>query len=78
MIEPFEDVERYEVLAGAVANTDAGAISRAAVSGRAGEYALRLAFTRQRAGLPLAGFRPRSASTDLPVLASESFLDATK
>jgi len=76
--EPFEDVDRYEVLTGVVAAQDPGALSRGQVSGRGGEYVARLAFTRQRSGAPLVGFRLRGAAEALPVVVSESFLIAAK
>jgi ABC-type lipoprotein release transport system permease subunit len=78
VIEPFEDVDRYEVLSGAVAQADVGALSRAPVNGRSGQYAARLAFTRQRSGAPIVGLRPRGIAGGLPVLVSESFLTTAK
>ncbi|MGH2583677.1 MAG: ABC transporter permease, partial [Dehalococcoidia bacterium] len=79
VIEPFEDVDRYEVVSGVTASADAGSLSRAPVSGRDGQYAARLAFLRQRGGaVPLVGFRIRGGGDALPVLVSDSFLDVAK
>jgi putative ABC transport system permease protein len=78
VVEPFEDVDRYEVVTGVIAAQDSGSLSRSPVTGRSGQFAARLAFLRQRGGLPLVGFRTRSGSDRLPLLVSDSFLDATK
>jgi ABC-type lipoprotein release transport system permease subunit len=83
VIEPFEDIDRYELITGASSQPETGTLSRAPVTGRneqgatSNEYAARLVFVRQRGGLPLFGFRARGSGEDLPVLVSASFLEAT-
>jgi putative ABC transport system permease protein len=77
VIEPFEDIDRYELITGATNQPETGTLSRAPVTGRGGEYAARLVFVRQRGGIPLFGFRPRGSGEQLPVLVSASFLEAT-
>ncbi|MGE3601602.1 MAG: FtsX-like permease family protein, partial [Dehalococcoidia bacterium] len=76
VIEPFEDVDKYELVSGVTAAEDVGSLSRTPVNGRDGEFAARLAFVRQRNGLPLVGFRMRGSGDRLPILVSSSFLDA--
>ncbi len=78
IIEKFEDVDRYEPITGAALNADAGAVSRAEVAGRTGGFAARIAFTRLRGAPLVVGLRVRGSFDTLPVIASQSFLDATK
>jgi ABC-type lipoprotein release transport system permease subunit len=75
VVEPFEDVDKYELVSGVTAATDVGSLSRSPVNGRDGQFAARLAFVRQRNGLPLVGFRMRGSGERLPVLVSNSFLE---
>lgn len=76
VVEPFEDVDRYELVSGVTAATDVGSLSRTPVNGRDGQFAARLAFLRQRNGLPLVGIRTRGSGDRLPLLVSDSFLTA--
>jgi ABC-type antimicrobial peptide transport system permease subunit len=76
VIEPFDDVGNYELIKGITQAGDPGSLARAALEGERTGSGARLSFIRGRGGSPLVSFRGVRDSRPLPVLASNSFLDA--
>lgn len=75
IIEPFDDISRYELVKGVTTVGDPGALARAqAENGRSGPVA-RVNFIRGRSGSPLVAFRTLRDSRPLPVLADKKFLE---
>ncbi|MBI2765114.1 MAG: FtsX-like permease family protein [Chloroflexi bacterium] len=78
VIEPFDDLARYELITGASEVASPGAFSRGDASGgRAGAVA-RLTFTRGTKGATLVGLRAASDQRPLPVLVDQKFLSTWK
>jgi len=75
VLDGFEAVEHYEILAGATLDGDPGALSRgAAPNGRTGSVA-QLSFIRGRGGSPTVAFRVAGDSRPLPIIADQRFLE---
>jgi ABC-type lipoprotein release transport system permease subunit len=78
VIEPFESIDRYELMKGVSQTGDAGAFSRApAVLGREGSV-VRVQFVRGRLQSPVIAFRAIGEGRPLPVLVSGGFLSEQK
>lgn len=75
VVEPFENLNVYETIAGSSPNTEPAQLSRAEGDVRGGQYAARLLFTREPAGSTLIGLQVGGAAQTIPVLASTSFFD---
>jgi len=78
IVDPLDDIGRYESIAGASTTAEPGALSRAEVAGRRSPYAARIAFTRQRGMPTIVGLRLRGGAVTVPILASQSFIDSAK
>ena len=78
VIEPFDSIDRYELVKGVSQLGDPGALSRApGVKGRDGSVA-RVQFVRGRTGATLISFRTIRDSRALPAVVSQKFLDVQK
>lgn len=73
VIEPFDDLSRYELVRGAALTGEPGAFSTG--DGREGA-GLRLSFIRGPGSAPITGVRRAGDPAPLPVVASRAFLDA--
>src|SRR6185312_3718489 len=74
VIEPFNDLSRYEVISGLSAGGSPGTLTRAgATSGRTGNVA-RLTFIRGRGGVGMVGLRGGTDQRALPVAVDDGFL----
>jgi ABC-type antimicrobial peptide transport system permease subunit len=75
ILEPFDDIDGYELVRGVSETGDPGSLSRAlAPEGRDGSVA-RLSFLWGRGGVSLVAFRRTQASAVVQVVASDKFLD---
>ena len=79
VLEPFDDLSRYELITGVSAVANPGQVTRGTASGdRTGNVA-RLAFTRGgRAGAGTAGLRRQTDQRPLPVVADAGFMVEAK
>ncbi len=75
IVEGFEALDRYEVVSGASANLDSGAVSRTNTGVKSGENAAVVAFDWQRGGISITGIRVRGYNEPLPVVVNRSFLE---
>ena len=75
-IEPFESLDRYQSITGA-SGTAQTTITRAEVGNDRGRYAAQVSFNYDSFSVTAVGLRLRRSPEPLPVIASESFLDAT-
>ena len=76
VVEGFESLERYQVIRGASASLDSGAISRTSSDVKGGTTAAVVAFAWQRSGIPVTGIRVRGYGGPLNVIVNKSFLAA--
>ncbi len=78
VIEPFDDLSHYELIAGMSSVGSPGQFSRGtATEGRSGNVA-RLTFTRGPGGVTTAGIRRLTDQRALPIVTDSGFLDETK
>ncbi len=75
LIEPFESLDRYQSITGASGDRQT-TITRAEVDNDRGRYAAQISFNYDSFATSAVGLRLRRSPEPLPVLASESFLDA--
>lgn len=76
VIEPFESLDRYQSITGASGAAQT-TITRAEVGNDRGRYAAQVSFNYDSFSVTAVGLRLRRSPEPLPVLASESFLEAT-
>ncbi|MEO9255560.1 MAG: ABC transporter permease [Tepidiformaceae bacterium] len=78
VIEPFDDITRYETIAGVSSVGSTGQLARSADgSGRTGNVA-RLSFIRGRGGVTTIGLRAQSDQRALPIVVDDGFLDVAQ
>lgn len=77
VLEPFESLDRYELINGISQVVDQGALSLLPVDNARGANAARFAFTYAPGISPVVGLRLISPPDPIPIAVSESFLDAT-
>jgi hypothetical protein len=78
VIEPFDDLNRYEPIAGVSSVGSTGQLARSADgAGRTGNVA-RLSFIRGRGGVTTIGLRAQSDQRALPIVVDDGFLDVAK
>ncbi len=75
VVESFESLDRYQSITGA-AGTSQATVTRAEVGGERGQYAAQISFNYDSFTTSAVGIRLRRPSEPLPILASESFLNA--
>ena len=76
VIEPFESLDRYQSITGASGAAQT-TITRAEVGNDRGRYAAQVSFNYDSFSVTAVGLRLRRSPEPLPVLASESFLEAS-
>jgi ABC-type lipoprotein release transport system permease subunit len=77
VVEPFDDIGRYELVTGVSSVANPGQFARTDLTGRPGTGA-RLAYTRGPGGPTVVGLRPQSDQRPVPVVVDSKFLDETK
>ena len=77
VVEPFDDVSRYELVTGVSSVANPGQFARTDLTGRPGTGA-RLAYTRGPGGPTVVGLRPQTDQRPVPVVVDSKFLDETK
>lgn len=77
VLEPFESLDRYELINGVSPVVDQGSLSLLPVNNARGQNVARFAFTYAPGISPVIGMRLISPPDPIPVAVSESFLEAT-
>lgn len=77
VIEPFESLDPFETITGISVRSDPGALTRVATDNDRGQFAAGMAFTYETGVSPIIGLRIRRPEAPLPLVVSDSFLDAT-
>lgn len=74
VIEPFEDLDRYELITGAIQRGDPGSLTRGEGAAMQGDFVGTLSFLRTRGGTPVVGMRRHEVQGALRVAVNSKFL----